>query len=310
VQFKLTQISVVRGFNSGINSKTMFGILKKLSAARIDAGLDTTLYDWEKRHSEIVIMEGISIVLSEERRYIMQTEPFMSHIVLNPSPGVYLLDFTEKDEAAAALKKAGVEMVSEPRRPAKSTSFLQRISPPFFISLPRQTAFPAARADDRQGSKAGEAVRLSAEKCKDRFRAMLDGLKSSQLEHEELTARIDRKLIISPVQLSGASIRYEKREVRGLDYAGKLALVKQALLSNETLEIIIQDSDGTEKYIRGDPVTLEKTGIETVLSVKLPDEGEFDDSTAASGCIKISMGKIRVIRRIKRSIFATESRQH
>ncbi|MDR2445649.1 MAG: hypothetical protein LBD44_06920 [Spirochaetaceae bacterium] len=313
VQFKLTQMSAVRGFNSGISGKTIFEILKKFSAARIDAGLEATLDDWEKRHSEVVIIEGIGIVLSEGRRYITETEPLASHIVLNPSPGVYLLDFTEKDEAAAALKKAGVEIVSEPRLSAKPASPLQRKPSPFFVSISHQTA-SLSGPENRQLLQTNSAqtdgcVYSSAEEYKNRFRTMLDGLNPSKLEREELAARIDRKLVISPTQLNGAFIRYERREVHGLDYAGKLALVKQALLSNETLEIIIQNSDGTEKYITGIPLTLVKTGDETVLSVKLPeDDGEFDDSTGESGCIKISMGKIRTVKRIKRSIFAKESR--
>ena len=246
VQFKLTKISVMRGFNSGISGKTMFEILKKFSAARIDAGLEATFADWEKKHSEVIIIEGIGIVLSEGRRYIAETEPLASHIVLNPSPGVYLLDFTEKDEAAAALKKTGVEMVSKPRLTAKPASPLYRKAPPFFVSISHQPASLNGPADRQvlPVNSARTCVYSSAEECKNRFRAMLDELNPSILEREDLADRIDRKLVISPKQLSGAFIRYERREIHGLDYAGKLAMVKQALLSNETLEIIIQDSGG------------------------------------------------------------------
>jgi hypothetical protein len=102
-------------------------------------------------------------------------------------------------------------------------------------------------------------------------------------------------------------LRYEKREARGLDYAGKLALVKQALLSNETLEIVFQDSDGNEKCVTRAPVTLEKSKGDTFLSVKPPDYapgGESGKNMADQVCMKIAMGKIRVIRRIKRSIFS------
>jgi hypothetical protein len=309
VQFKLTQASAVHGFNNGIPGKTMFEILKKLSAVRIDAGLETMLDEWEKKHSEIVIMEGISIVLSEGRRYITETEPLASHIVLNPSPGVYLLDFTEKEEAAAALKKAGVEMVSDPRSGAKPASLLQRRVTPFFAPIPHQTAPLNAQTGIQPSpvnSTHTDEGHPSAEEYKHRFRAILDGLKPSKLELEELAARIDRRLVISPAQLKGAFIRYERREVHGLDYAGKLSMVKQALLSNEMLEIIIQDSDGSEKYIRGIPFTLVKTGGETVLSVKLLEDDEFDDSTGEAGRMEISMGKIRTVRRIKRSIFTKE----
>ncbi|MDR2803114.1 MAG: hypothetical protein LBB22_02350 [Treponema sp.] len=301
-QFELTPESAVRGFNCGINSGTMFKLLKKFSAARIDAGLESTLNDWEKRHSEIVIIDGISIVLSEGRRYMARTEPLASHIVLNPSPGVYLLDFTEKEEAAAVLKKAGADILSEPSMKIPCAAAKRKASPFFIPVTPNSAALCPPRSSESMRDYG------SVDESKEHFRAALDELKPAQMEREELSSRIERKLVISERQLSGAFIRYEKREARGLDYAGKLALVKQAMLFNEALEIVVQDSPGGEKYITGVPLALEKSRDETVLSVKLMprrEDGEGGDNINESGCIKIYMGKIRIIRRIKQSIFSS-----
>jgi hypothetical protein len=305
VQFEITQKSAVRGFNSGMSSKTMFDILKKLSLSGAGADLETRLGGWEKRHSEIIIIEGVSLVLSEEQRYIAQAEQIAPHIVLNPSPGVYMLDFAGRDEAAMMLRKAGVDIVFEPH--IKSAASFPKKTPPFFTAFaPRIDILTEKPAECTPSAYSYR--HKSAEKYKNHFRSVLDELKTSQMERDELASRIERKLIVSPCQLSGASIRYEKREARGLDYAGKLAIVKQALLSNEAVEIIVQDSDGSEKCISGGvPVTLAKSNNnETILSVKLPGTDEYNKITDnineninESGCIKISMGKIRVIRRIK-----------
>ncbi|MDR1149745.1 MAG: hypothetical protein LBK66_14060, partial [Spirochaetaceae bacterium] len=301
VQFEITRKSAVRGFNSGMSGKTMVEILKKLSLSGALSDLETTLGGWEKRHSEIIIIEGVSLVLSEEQRYIAQAEQIAPHIVLNPSPGVYMLDFAGRDEAAMMLRKAGVDIVFEPH--IKSAASFSKKAPPFFAAFsPRADTLiekPAERPPSAYSYK-----HKSAEKYKNHFRSVLDELKISQMERDELTSRIERKLIVSPCQLSGAYIRYERREARGLDYAGKLAIVKQALLSNEAVEIIVQDSDGSEKCISGGvPVTLAKSNNnETILSVKLPSTDEYyknTDNINESGCIKISMGKIRVIRRVK-----------
>jgi hypothetical protein len=315
VQFKLTQKSVVRGFNSGINSKTMFKLLMEFSCGRIDSGLEEVLDDWQKRHSEVVILEGISIVLSEERRYIVQTEPLASHIVFSPLPGVYLLDIAERNEAAAILRNAGIDIISEPQIRTRQDGSFQKRASSFFSSITTQTAALTEKFEVEISAPYTRTTSISmngrsyqyAEEYKKHFRAVLDGLKPSQMEREELAFRIERRLIISQRQLSGAFIRYEKREVHGLDYAGKLALVKQAIISSETLEIIVQDSDGSEKYIRGIPLMLEKMENEITLSLKLPQAdmlGKFDTYTELSGCIKIPMGKIRMIRRIKQSIFS------
>jgi hypothetical protein len=306
VQFEITRESAVRGFNSGMSGKAMLDILRKLSLSTAGADLETTLGEWEKRHSEIIIIEGISLVLSEERRYIAQSEQIAPHIVLNPSPGVYLLDFSGIDEAAMTLRKAGADIVFEPR--VKAAASFQKKAPPFF------TAF-AARADALTVKSAEQCTpgaysrkHKNAEKYKKHFHAVLDKLNVSQMERGELASRIERKLILSPCQLNGASVHYEKREARGLDYAGKLAIIKQALLSNEAVEIIVKDSDGSEKCIAGGiPVMLEKSNNnETILSVKLPHTDEcykIDDNINGSGCAKISMGKICVVRRIKQSNF-------
>ncbi|MDR1363338.1 MAG: hypothetical protein LBJ35_04755 [Spirochaetaceae bacterium] len=312
IQFRVTRESAARGFNNGVSAKSMSGILKKLSSSSFSSAaacidndaLAEALNDWEKHHSEIVVIEGVSLILSEEQRCMARAEAVAPHIVLNPSPGVYLLDFAGKDEAAAALRKAGAGMVFEPR--AKSAEASQKKALPVFTSLtPRTNALTVAPAETPPtGASADDSRdRKSAEEYKRRFRAALDELKPSKMEREELYARIERKLVISTRQLSRALTCNEKREARGLDYAGKLALAKEALLSNTALEIVIQDSSGNEKCITGIPAALEKSKDETILSVKLSptNEGaEIDDNNINdSGRIKISMGKIRLVRRMK-----------
>jgi hypothetical protein len=315
--FKITRDSAVRGFNRGISGKTMFEILKKLSFERVDDGMEATLNDWEKRHSEIILMDGISIVLSEGRRYMTRTEALAPHIILNPMPGVYLLDFKESEEAAAALKEAGADMISRPCVETGEEESFSAKPTPFFISLTRQARAACFGGDAAERKTARLFIpeytspRPSAAEHKKRFYALLNELCLSRTEREELAARIERRLIVSPRQLKGAFIRYERREAKGLDYAGKLSLVKQALVSNETLEIIVQDSDGSEKYVTGIPSALEKSEGETILNIKPPYNGAPPDGAPSggglindSGEVKISMGKIRVIRRIKRSIFS------
>jgi hypothetical protein len=304
VQFSITKESAARGFNNGADSGLMFELLTELSAGRIDSSLKDTLDEWQKRHSEVVVMEGITIVLSPSRRYIAQTEPLLPHIAFSPSPGVYLLDITEKDEAAAVLKKSGVDIISEPHTIAKHT--VQKKPLHFFDSIASKTEALSEKFEGRiSAPSVRENVYPRVEKRKKYFRTALDGLKLTQMEREELAARIERRLIISRRQLNGAFIRYEKREAHGLDYAGKLVLVKQAITSNETLEVIVEDLSRSEMCMRGAPLALEKTGDELTLSLKLPDaNGEFDDYAEQTDCVKIPMGKILVIRRIKPSIFS------
>jgi len=124
----------------------------------------------------------------------------------------------------------------------------------------------------------------------------------SKAERDELSARIDRRLILSGDQLQGASVRYEKLEARGLDYVGKAALAKQAIALRSPVELTWPQRGKETGRVFGIPTALEKTGGESILVINpLGTEGE---SVLPQGePLKIPLGKISFLRRIKKSIF-------
>jgi hypothetical protein len=297
--FTLTRDSIVRGFNKGWTAETTGAVLKTLSAGRIDANLQEILIDWEKRYSEIVIMDGISLVLSAERRFLAQMEPLASHIVCNPSPGVYLLDVYDREEASAMLKKAGADIISEPNKSAERNKLTEkkaagRTGKAQFVSISQKLKLKSGKkAGERKYADLAVSGENNVQAYKNHFQSILNDMRFDAREKEELAARIERKLILTGKQLDGSIIRYEKREAHGLDFAGKIALAKQAIASNELLEIVMQDTKG-QRTILGSPAAMEKSGGETLLSI-CPSQTES---------IKIPMGKIRILRRIKQSIFS------
>jgi hypothetical protein len=133
-----------------------------------------------------------------------------------------------------------------------------------------------------------------AESCKEKFRAALVPLSLSKGERDELSARIERRLILSESQLVGVSVRYEKLEARGLDYVGKTSIAKQAIASKLLIEIMWSNPDGEVNRVIGIPEALEKNGNETILVLNPIPQGET---------IRLPLGKISLLRRIKQSIF-------
>jgi hypothetical protein len=119
-------------------------------------------------------------------------------------------------------------------------------------------------------------------------------------EREELDARIERRVIVSVGQLTPEAVRGEKLEARNMDVTGKTTIVRQAAAASSLVEITpsgaLSEGSGQEgiKRVYGVPVGLEKGDGDTVLVLK--QEGEPLP-------VRIPMGKIRVIRRIKKSIF-------
>jgi hypothetical protein len=293
VRFTLSRESAVKGFDRGYTAEFMWRLLERLSGGRSGGALRWNLEDWEKRWKEVSLSSGTVLVLGGERAYLAQTGALAGLIKETLGPGIYLLS-VDTGEAAAALRNAGVDIVARPqekaRRETVSPAFppLADLSPPV-LSVPVPP--PASPQEKRQDPGAEE----SAAEIQETFRGFLRGMKLTRQEQDELEARIERRVVVSEGQLKDTTLRYEKLEARSLDYVGKAGVARQALASGSLLEVnfIIVGSSG-QNTILGIPEGLEKKGADMILTVKPREGGES---------LRIPLGKISLLRRIKQSIF-------
>jgi hypothetical protein len=131
------------------------------------------------------------------------------------------------------------------------------------------------------------------------FHSMLNGMNFGREERDELAARIDRRLILSESQLKDALVRYEKLEARGLDYAGKVLIAKQAITIQAVVEVVLPGRQNQER-IYGIPKALEKSGSDSVLVIEpIANKGD----AVPEDYVRFPLGKISLLRRIKKSIF-------
>jgi hypothetical protein len=131
----------------------------------------------------------------------------------------------------------------------------------------------------------------------DRLAALRSALERKGLpkdQRDELALRIDRRVVLTPTQLVGAAVRYEKLEAKGLDYVGKVRVAEQAIAAGSLVEIFWRGSKGEPNRALGAPAALEKSSGEVELVLDTAPRGER---------IRIAVGKISLLRRIKRSIF-------
>jgi hypothetical protein len=336
VRFSLSRESVVRGFNRGFRAAYLWNLLERLSGGRMGEALRWNLEDWEKRYHEAALYQGVVLTLGSERIYMAESGPLAAMIRKVLAPGIFLLDASRREEAAEVLREAGVDIVALPEQEpfAAEAPAESRLSPE--SQLPVETRFPAktngifpelcSPKNAARGGKSGvlaesgishvkengtsqESGNLidsrnpiesydeeKAERLKEKFRARLesDGKRYGREECAELLARIERRLVVSESQLQDVSIRYEKLEARSLDYAGKTAIAKQAIAQGALLEAA-WPSGGSLETVLGTPENLEKKGGETILVIR-PRSGRAEP-------VKIPLGKISVLRRIKQSIF-------
>ena len=347
VRMELTRGSAVRGFDHGYTAEGMIGLLRRLSGGRVNETLAWTLEDWEKRYGEVALYSGVVLSLEEGRRYLADTEPVLSLIQRVLAPGVYLLDGAGAEEAAEALRQAGVDIVARygagRPSPAGVPSAGQENGPPgggrrnFFPPVeesfsggesgeesggrrdvppgkgtpsPEEMSAREAAAGERRGKRRGK--RLA--ELQNRLAAMPLG----RAEKDELSARVKRRLVLSESQLEGASIRYEKREARLLDYVGKASIAKQAIASKSLLEIHWPHPEKGTMETMGIPTALEKSGGESILVISTGGDLGGDPARKGSGesarvswnmpripgeFLRIPLGKISLMRRIKKSIF-------
>jgi hypothetical protein len=318
VRFSLSRESVVRGFNRGFRAAYLWNLLERLSGGRTGEALRWNLEDWEKRYREAALYQGVVLTLGSERIYMAESGPLAAMIRKVLAPGVFLVDASCREEAAEMLREAGVDIVAlpepepyvaefpaEPRRPPESGVPGEAGIFPGLCSAENTApgekpgALPdsgLSRASLGSRTLSNSYDEAKAERLKEQFRVRLEsgGKQYSREERAELLARIERRLVVSESQLEDISIRYEKLEARSLDYAGKTAIAKQAIAQESLLEVA-WPSGGTEETVLGMPENLEKKGGETILILR-PRNGRAEP-------VKIPLGKISVLRRIKQSIF-------
>jgi hypothetical protein len=310
ISFELTSKSAVRGFDQGLEANAMMELLGRLSENRLDPNLDWTLKEWEKRYTGVSIHQGIVLTLTEDNRYLAKAGPVSHLIGKTLAPGVYLLSTEERSTVVRALRRAGIDIVAQP--PEDGGSGRLRGGGSFRNSFPHlyssdadeyglAYSFPGADKETTLPSTStvyGDTASDQGASIKGKFHEVLDRMKITKQERDELLARIERGLVLNEAQLESTSVRYEKLEARGLDYTGKTTIAKQAIETGSLLEITWPGRDGEPNSTIGIPQTIEKKEGENILVLRTSGNSEN-----AARVLKIPIGKISLLRRIKQSIF-------
>ena len=310
--FEIIKASVVRGFDLGLSAGDMINTLKNISGGRIDEGLEWTLKDWENQYGDVSLFDGLILFLSEERRYLAETKTVASLINKTLAPGIYLLS-SDKSDAAAVLQKAGVEIIGRPS-PEKSESSGRNkgagISASSFDSY--YNAYPSLKSYSTAGfanenlvinKYSGVETDDSQNEIKKELKEHLSKLSISKEQKDELRYRIERRVILWKPQLDKAVIKFRKLEAKGLDYAGKTSIAKQAIAEGAELEVHWPGPEGS-RTIYGTPLALDKKEGENVLVLKPAHEPSVKENPEVSAdTVRIPLGKISLLRMIKQSIF-------
>jgi len=324
MRFEIRRDSVVRAYNNNISADKIIDLLSRLSGKKINETLIWNLKDWEKRHNEVTIRKGVILNLSEEHRYLTETKPFTALIKETLAPGLYLLNDDEADEAEYALRDAGIDIIGQRKRemsedtknsannftkPAASDLHFSKINFQSAVK-PEKKSSGAKKSKQSTEDNVKNSQKENADALTESFHVILDKMPLNETEKAELSARIDRRLILSETQLKEANLRYEKLEARHMDYAGKQNIAKQAIAQQSPLEIVRLNKNTSGKHVTieeekiyGIPKTLEKDGTQHILVLDTDGAANTKTSTQNGELLRIPLAKISLLRRIKKSIF-------
>ena len=307
-RFELDKDSAIRAFNDNIAADEIIKLINRLSGKKADDSFIWNLKDWEKRHEEVSLKKGVILTLAEKHRYLTETNSLAPLITETLAPGLYLLNEDAIEDASFVLHTAGIDIIGrrKPVNPKTNKTIYNNHFPAPSASSSQYSAinYNPSDTDSLLLNKENEFAAVLAEG----FHAVLKTMQLSDTEKAELSARIDRRLVLCEAQLREAHLRFEKLEAKLMDYTGKQNIAKQAISQQSPVEVIVPKKGTDGEKIFGIPKALEKEGNELFLVVDTMQEKNEaahagSDPSAGSAVRRIALAKIIRLRRIKKSIF-------
>lgn len=289
--FEITKQSIMRGFDFGLTTENIFSMLEKYSSYEIPQNLKFSIDDWYKSYSSATIFKGYVLRVSPEKINLVEMNPRIKKYVSETlAPGVYLLSVSSDSEAERVVSRWGFDFVGKVKtseRPAIKMGF-----PDLFLDF--------SMIKENVPSEEENGFTVDMEHIENHQKEMEDALNQLRIpddQKEGLLLRIKRKIILSPVQLRGETVRFERTEAGGIDFSGKLHVIDSAINSSSMLTVEFSNPDFSKnesKEILGKPLALEKSG--TVAYLRILVEPEKDERV-------FEVGRISFVKKIRGSIF-------
>lgn len=290
--FRITKTACLRAFAGGAKPEGIESLLKKTASHKLPQNLLFSLRDWYGLYSSGSLFKGYVLQVTDDKRVLVENNPSLApHIRTTFSPGVYLLDFLNDDEAFEMIKKSGLEFIGGLKNPESG------IEPLPFERLDTAARFSGGTdgLDVLFAKKSTNADSMKNDEfCEKHLRQMETELEKMNLpkeQKEELLLRIRRKTIVHSAQLRSDSVRPEKTEAFGMDFLGKIHVLESAIAFSDLVEI-----GSAGRVVTGFPVKIEKSAGDAVLVLQCDDVKNGTESQ------KISVAQARSVKRIRSSV--------
>ena len=287
VEFEIDKASVIRAFDFGYTAETISSLLEKYAVHGVPQNLRVSIEDWQQLYSSAVLYKGYVLKLDEKNSKLIEKNPKAARFIQTKlAEGVYLLNIRSDEDAAAFGKEVGFDCIGKIKTDAADRT------PPSFPPIGNgENRFKAMRKENASRPEKKQRDKLLTD-----LHRTLASLDLSKAQKENLSARIDNKIILSTEQLGKDTVRTESAEAGGMDFLGKVRLVESAIASGDMIEVRMPKTDGSAKLetILCTPLSLAKASGDAETTVHI----EATKKTAT-----LSVGRAANIKLIKTSIF-------
>lgn len=297
--YTITKTSVRHAFDRGSTANDIQSHLRSMirSTTPLPQHIQLTLQNWQSEYQSIGLYQGMVLQADGMHARIIDAHPELrSYILHRLAPGIYLMDPAGESVWREILVRSGMGML-----PA-TKSFSKPGSKAVPVDLYRTyiNDVPWSLDTTNLAGTAGNASISSLDPSEECASELLSTLEQEMERkrvngtlREEYSARIQKKLILYPEQISTAHLQRNVWEASGLDFTGKMNLCRQAIASPlELLEIHLNTPEETVYLLR--PTSLDRGDRGALLSGTLLPEGTQ---------YTVEVGKIMLLRKLRSSLF-------
>ena len=270
-EYEITRKSISRAFDKNISKESILEQLAKYNSYSIPQNLEMIIDEWQNSYSSAILYKGFVLKVNEKSERVVEKNPNIQPFIhLKLAPGVFLLNIPFDQDESEFIKSSGIEFMGNVKTPVSNN---EAINYPLIRNGTNYWLGDFSKNND---------VILSSDDVSsagDFKKTLFDKLKSMELtkqQYEGLSTRISRNVILTEEQLKPETVRMEILEAEGMNYAGKIHLLENAINSGDLIEITIPDEKNSSviNKILGQPLMILKQANDSLVKIAINDEQE------------------------------------
>ncbi|MBQ5472146.1 MAG: helicase-associated domain-containing protein [Treponema sp.] len=298
-EYEISRKSISRAFDKNISTQDIISLLEKYSAYNIPQSLEINIEEWRSSYFSAIMYKGYVLKVDDKNERVIENNPkISSKIQTKLAPGVFLLNIQQDEDAELFIKNCGLEFMGNVKTPSIETEMV--VFPPL---VKGKSFVPTSLSQEEQEELEKNEIKLLQEsnQFKTELLQSLDKMELSKQQKECLTTRIERNVILFPEQLNPNTVRLEILEADGMNYAGKIHLVENAIKNGDLVQFTIPSDQNPQEMqnFLGRPISIAKQTNDTLVKVQL----QTDSADPFEQIHIYSLSKTNYIKIIRTSIF-------